>query len=70
MIQKRRNAPNTKEAKSGEFCVRHPDGCISDGELHEAILNNPKADTATREIGKAVARRAGLSEEEIKKLYD
>lgn len=70
MTKKHRHAPNTKEVKNGEFCVQHPDGRISDAELHEAILNNPKADTATREIGKAVARRAGLSEQEIKKLYD
>ena len=53
---------------SREFCVRHPDGRISDAELHEAILagNHPEADA----VGREVARRAGLSEDEIKKLYD
>lgn len=50
-----------------EFCVLHPDGRISDAELHEPILagDHPEADA----VGREAARRAGLSEDEIKKLY-
>jgi hypothetical protein len=70
MIKKRCNTPYTKDAKGGEFRVQHSDGSISDAELHEPILDNPKAEATTREIGKALARRAGLSEDEIKKLCD
>jgi hypothetical protein len=53
--------------KSREFCIVYPDGRVSDAELHEPILagDHPIAGV----IGKEVARRAGLSEAEIKKLY-
>ena len=57
-----------KPPKSREFCVVHPDGRISDAELHEPILAAGDHSIAG-EIGKNVARRAGLSEDAIKKLY-
>jgi hypothetical protein len=69
MIKKHRKASHTTSTKSSEFCVVHPDGHISDAELHEPILDNPEAEAATREIGKKAARRAGMSEAMIKKLY-
>jgi hypothetical protein len=52
-----------------EFCVQYPHGRFSDAELHEPILDNPEAESATRKIGKEAARRAGLTEAEIKELY-
>jgi hypothetical protein len=53
-----------------EFCVVHPDGRVSDAELHEPILDNPKAEAAIRDVGKAIAQGADLSEQEIKKLFE
>jgi hypothetical protein len=50
------------------LCFVHPDGRTSDAELHEPILQHGD-DIQAREIGKNVARRAGLSEAEIDKLY-
>jgi hypothetical protein len=66
MTSKRSRSRRPKAPKSREFCVVHPDGRISDAELHEPILagDHPIAD----EIGKEAARWAGLSEEEITKL--
>jgi hypothetical protein len=52
-----------------EFCVQYPDGRFGDAELHEPILDNPEAESATRKIGKEAARRAVLTEAEIDKLY-
>jgi hypothetical protein len=67
MKSKRSKSSRAKAPKSREFCVVYPDGRISDAELHEPILAgaHPIAD----KIGKEVARRAGLSEDEINKLY-
>jgi hypothetical protein len=56
--------------KHGEFVLIRADAHLSDAEIHEPILNNPAAGKAAKEIGKKAARRAGLSEEEIRKLYD
>jgi hypothetical protein len=70
MLKKRPSASDTKDSRGREFCVRHSDGRVSDATLHEQILDNPEAEAATREIGKAVARRASLTAAEIKKLYD
>src|SRR5271169_1535196 len=55
------HASYTANVLGQECCVQYPDGCIGDAELHEPILDNPEAKAATRKIGKAVARRAGLS---------
>ena len=52
-----------------EFCVLHPDGRISDAELHEPILQAGD-DRAGREISRKIAKQAGLSEDQIKKMYD
>jgi hypothetical protein len=62
----RGNAP-----KSREGCIVHADGCISDTEFHEPILSGISAEgeARTREVSKDYARRAGLSEGEIRKLY-
>jgi hypothetical protein len=68
MTQKRSKSRRAKAGKSREFCVVHPDGHVSDAELHEPILLQG-GDSQVREIGKEVARRTGLSEAEIKKLY-
>jgi hypothetical protein len=67
MKSKRSKSRRPKAPKGREFCVVHPDGRISDAELHEPILagDHPIAD----QIGIDVARRAGLSEDAIKKLY-
>jgi len=67
MTQRRSKSRRAKVKKSREFCVVHPDGRISDAELHEPILAGDHP--ATDEIGKEVARRGGLSEAEIKKLH-
>jgi hypothetical protein len=67
MKSKRRKSRRPKAPKSREFCVVHPDGRISDAELHEPILAGDHL--VVDEIGREVARRAGLSEDEIKKLY-
>jgi hypothetical protein len=60
-----------KAAKSREGCIVHPDGRISDAEFHEPILSRigAGAEAPIIEVGKKYARRVGLSEEEIKKLY-
>ena len=60
-----------KVPKSREGCIAHPDGRISDAEFHEPILSGISAagEARIREISKEYARRAGLSEEEIKKFY-
>ena len=44
------------------------DGKPGDAHLHEAILAGGDHEAAT-EIGRDVARRAGLTEEQIKLLY-
>jgi hypothetical protein len=60
-----------KAQKSREGCIIHTDGRISDAEFHEPILSgiNAEAEAPIIEISKEYARRVGLSEEEIKKLY-
>jgi hypothetical protein len=67
MKSKRSKSRTDQTPNNREFCVIHPDGRISDSELHEAILagDHPIAN----EIGKEQARRAGLSEQEIKKFF-
>ncbi len=67
MIKKHRKVRGTKGAKGGEFCVVHPDGTVTDAELHEEILagDHPIAD----EIGKDQARKIGISEAMIRRLY-
>jgi DNA-binding FadR family transcriptional regulator len=59
-------APNSREGY-----IVHPDGRISDAEFHEPILSGISAgdEARVREVSKEYARRAGLSEEEIKKFY-
>jgi hypothetical protein len=64
MTQKRSKSRRAKAGKSREFCILHPDGHVSDAELHEPILQKSN-DCQTREIGKEVGRRAGLPEAEI-----
>jgi hypothetical protein len=60
-----------KAPKSREGCIVYPDGRISDVEFHKPTLSgiNAEAEARIREVGKKYARRAGLSEQEIKKLY-
>jgi integrase len=52
----------------GALC---PHGRISDDEFHKPILSgiSARAEARIREISKQYAYRAGLTEEEIKKLY-
>jgi hypothetical protein len=61
-----------KPPKSREGCVIHPDGHISDAEFHEPILTSisPEAEARLKELSKERARRAGLWEAEVKKLFD
>jgi hypothetical protein len=68
---KRRKPRKAKAPKSIEGCIVHPDGRISDAEFHEPILSGISTDREARvsEIGKECARRAGLSEDDIEKLY-
>jgi integrase len=67
------NAPNIprQAPKSREGCIIHRDGRISDAEFHEPILSRigAGAEAPIIEVSKEYARRVGLSEEEIKKLY-
>jgi hypothetical protein len=53
--------------KTREFCVIEEDGTVNDAVLHEPILDgdHPAADA----IGRAAAKRAGLTDEEIARLY-
>ncbi len=61
-----------RKPKSREGCIVHPDGCVSDAEFHEPILAGitPHAEAHLKEMSKERARRLGLSEDEIKKLYE
>jgi hypothetical protein len=61
----------SKPPKSREGCIVHPHGRISDDEFHEPILSgiSARAEARIKEISKEYAYRAGLTEEEIKKLY-
>jgi hypothetical protein len=54
-----------------EFFYRDKDGKLKDKDLHEPILSgiDRDADARVRNIGKQAARRAGLTEAEIKKFY-
>jgi hypothetical protein len=54
-------------SKSREFCVIEVDGSATDASLHELILEgaHPTIDA----IGRAEAKRAGLTDEEIAQLY-
>jgi hypothetical protein len=60
-----------KVPRSREGCIVHPDGRISDTEFHEPILSgiSAEAEANIREVSKEFARRRGLSEERIKRLY-
>ena len=72
MTQNSSKSRRPQSQKSTEFCVVHPDGHVSDAELHDEILDAmaPDTEARVREIGKEQARRAGLAEEEIRRLYD
>jgi hypothetical protein len=54
-----------------EFFYKDKDGKPQDKHLHEPILSgiDRDAEARARNIGKEAARRAGLTEVEIKKLY-
>jgi len=54
--------------KDKEFFYKDTDGKKQDADLHEPILagDHPVA----KNIGKDVARRIGLTEAEVTKLYD
>jgi len=58
--------------KNKEFFYNDKDGKPQDKDLHEPILSgiDRAAEARVRNIGKEAARRAGLTEAEIKKLYD
>jgi hypothetical protein len=56
MTQKRSKAHRARTRKIREFCVVHPDGRISDTELHEPVLDQGDNIRAT-EIGKGIARQ-------------
>ena len=51
-----------------EFFYKDKDGKKQDAALHDAILNDGDHQAATN-IGKDVARRLGISEDMILKLY-
>jgi hypothetical protein len=51
-----------------EFFYKDKDGKKQDAALHDAILNDGDHEAATN-IGKDVARRLGISEDMILKLY-
>lgn len=68
MVSKTSKSSTPKRPNSREFCVIHAGGHITDAELHEPILAGDHL--LADEIGKQQARRAGLSEQEIEKLYD
>jgi hypothetical protein len=71
MKQIHRKSHPRKIPKSREGCFVYADGHIGDAEFHEPILSgiSPEGEARIRENSKEYARRAGLSEEEIKKLY-
>jgi hypothetical protein len=51
-----------------EFFYKDKDGKKQDAALHDAILNDGDHHAAT-EVGKEIARRLGISEDMILKLY-
>jgi hypothetical protein len=55
-----------------EFFYKDKDGKPQDKDLHEPILTgiDRAAEARVKNIGKEVARRAGLTEAKIKKSYD
>jgi hypothetical protein len=57
--------------KNNEFFYKDKDGKLQDKDLHAPILLgiDRDADARVTNIGKKAARRAGLSEAEIKRLY-
>ena len=57
-------------AKSREFFYKDKDRKLQDKDLHEPILSgiDRDAEARVRNAGKEIARRAGLTEVEIKKL--
>jgi hypothetical protein len=71
MKSKRRKSRKPEVPKSREGCVIHPDGRISDAEFHEPILSgiSKEAEARIREMDREIARRAGLSQDEIEILY-
>jgi hypothetical protein len=72
MNPKFNNRRGPKKPKSSEGCVVHSDGRITGAEFHEPILSGivPEAEARLKEMSKEHARRVGLSEAEVKKLYD
>jgi hypothetical protein len=71
MKSARRKSRKPEVPKSREGCVIHPDGHISDAEFHEPILSgiSKEAEARIREMDREIARRAGLSQDEIEILY-
>jgi hypothetical protein len=57
--------------KNKEFFYKDKDGKPQDKDLHEPILSgiDRDAEARVRNIGKEQARKAGLTEAEIQKLY-
>jgi hypothetical protein len=64
-------ASEPMSAKSGEFFYKDKNGKPQDKDLHEPILSgiDRDAEARVRSIGKEQARKAGLTEAEIEKLY-
>ena len=59
----------SRDGKGKEFFYLDKDGKKTDAALHEEMLNiDSAAEARVRNIGKQVARRAGLSEEQIANL--
>lgn len=61
--------PDTEQRS--EFFYKDKDGKPQDKDLHKSILSgiDCDAEARVRSIGKELARKAGLTEAEIKKLY-
>ena len=57
--------------KNKEFFYKDKDGKLQDKDLHAPILLgiDREAEARFRTVGKEAARRAGLSEAEIKELF-
>ena len=53
----------------GEFFYFDEHGRKQDRELHEAILDNPRADAAARRISFEIALRMGMNEAAAALLY-
>jgi hypothetical protein len=59
------------ETRSREFFYKDKDGKPQDKDLHQPILSSidRDAEARVRNIGKEQARKVGLTEAEIEKLY-